>query len=671
MQIGQKYKAHKDNVVDIFNIYKDKRGNENDGVDINFLEQRIKSLKDGKYTLAVAGEVKAGKSTFINALLGAEILPADVLQATSAVIEIFKSKNSYLKVKFANGEDEIVYDDIKTDEAKERLSEICSVKDEYREIPTTILNEIIIKSAGNVEVTENLIDELNQKARINLNYQNSKNTIQKYIEENSLKNIPINIEFGYPFKWNFDEFRIVDTPGVNAVGGIQDISFKYLENANAILFAKSINSIESESFKEFVNSKISKRSKDTLFLVLTHAGLHFGEVERLHNEAIRLYENIIPKERILAVDSILSLIYTDLKNGLSLEQIEEIEENKKSKPKSQIIPFFERKANKKNINIKDYFGDCSGFKEMYESIDDFSTKAPMLQLEEIIIIIKNGYNTLYEQYKGNINLLNIKQRNPQEFEQEILRILKALSEYQNLLLVTNNEIEQKYEGRDSIIYNEIERLKLIYPEKITHSKNIEDARKNLTNANNEIDKFLKNFSADIKAEFSNKFEEIGREFKAKYKITLPKVDFSSIENEAKKNAYKNKDIFDEREADFWDFLTFGITRIFRDNRIFNRTERVYDALKHLDAYRNGCNRKFYAITNNLVEISKQFIKQFLVNFDNEINKVIDVRKEELENERTKKQTNQEIIDEIENIKSKKKEIEPQITRITELKENLL
>jgi ribosome biogenesis GTPase A len=96
--IGKQYKAHKDNVIDLFGEYKTTRGNLNDGVDINFLESRIDSLKKGKFTLAVAGEVKAGKSTFINALLGAEILPSDVLQASSAIVEIFKSENTFLKV---------------------------------------------------------------------------------------------------------------------------------------------------------------------------------------------------------------------------------------------------------------------------------------------------------------------------------------------------------------------------------------------------------------------------------------------------------------------------------------------------------------------------------------------------------------------------------------------
>ena len=76
--IGKQYKAHKDNVIDLYNNYKIKRADLDDGIDIKFLGSRIESLRKGKFMLTVAGEVEAGKSTFINALLGAEILPSDV-----------------------------------------------------------------------------------------------------------------------------------------------------------------------------------------------------------------------------------------------------------------------------------------------------------------------------------------------------------------------------------------------------------------------------------------------------------------------------------------------------------------------------------------------------------------------------------------------------------------
>ena len=47
-----------------------------------------KKLASNQLHLAVLGQMKRGKSSFINALLGAEILPTGVLPVTSVITEI-------------------------------------------------------------------------------------------------------------------------------------------------------------------------------------------------------------------------------------------------------------------------------------------------------------------------------------------------------------------------------------------------------------------------------------------------------------------------------------------------------------------------------------------------------------------------------------------------------
>jgi GTPase Era involved in 16S rRNA processing len=51
----------------------------------------------------IAGESKSGKSTFINAYLGVELLPMDVKQCTSAIIEIKNGEEFYVMATYANG----------------------------------------------------------------------------------------------------------------------------------------------------------------------------------------------------------------------------------------------------------------------------------------------------------------------------------------------------------------------------------------------------------------------------------------------------------------------------------------------------------------------------------------------------------------------------------------
>src|SRR5271157_6288687 len=73
------------------------------------LSDRIRGLKNGKFALAVVGEVNAGKSTFINALLGREVLASSCLQCTSAIVEVIHSEKEYVRVLYADGHEEIVY----------------------------------------------------------------------------------------------------------------------------------------------------------------------------------------------------------------------------------------------------------------------------------------------------------------------------------------------------------------------------------------------------------------------------------------------------------------------------------------------------------------------------------------------------------------------------------
>lgn len=53
--------------------------------------------------VVLMGEVKAGKSTLMNAIAGGEISPTDVLEATAAIIEVFHGASPRATIKYADG----------------------------------------------------------------------------------------------------------------------------------------------------------------------------------------------------------------------------------------------------------------------------------------------------------------------------------------------------------------------------------------------------------------------------------------------------------------------------------------------------------------------------------------------------------------------------------------
>ena len=661
--IGKQYKAHKINVIDIFDNYKNKRGDLDDGIDVKFLENRVESLKNGKFTLAVAGEVKAGKSTFINALLGAEILPSDVLQASSAIVEIFKSERSFLKVKYANGGEEIVYDDPKNpdaDGANKRLREICKINDNYREIPTTLIDDCIIESNSELEVDSTLIESLEKQSGENLH--DKQDVIKKYIAERTKDKIPIEIEYGYPLKWDFDELRIVDSPGVNATGGVQDVSFRFFEEANAILFIHPIKPIESESFRKFVNSVISNRSKETLFLILTHAGLYSNdEVERLRVEAGRLYKDVISENRILVVDSLLKLIHSDLDNGVTIQEI------RKSENKKKILSSYREQAEDEGRELIDVVYESSRFAKMFTAIDDFSMKAPNLQLQEILEKIKSGYEAQENQYIEKAERLEKKKRNPQEFEEEISRINDALEKYKLLMKQTTEDLKSNYSGRHSSWQKDIEVLKAEYPERITGSDSIDRTRKNTIDALNAVQEKVDNFSRELTRNLDAVLKNTGKEFKEEYQITTPKVDLKALEEKAKKSAYKEEEIYEERKHSIWKFWKW-FDRSYQENT--GRTKNVFNDTQYLNSYKTECNEEFYKIVNDLPNKSNDVLDLYLKLFSQEMNSVINDRQKALEEEKQKKQSNEEIILEINDLYRKKKAIQEPKSKCIEVLGNI-
>ena len=114
--------------------------------DNEILEKEYKKIKNGKFTLMIAGEAKSGKSTFINAFLGKEILPTDVKQCTSSIIKIKYGENLSLILKYMN-ESKIITD---FETIKRKLKEKASVNEEYRSLPVFLMNEFILRNQNSI-----------------------------------------------------------------------------------------------------------------------------------------------------------------------------------------------------------------------------------------------------------------------------------------------------------------------------------------------------------------------------------------------------------------------------------------------------------------------------------------------------------------------------------------
>lgn len=165
---------------------------------------------------------------------------------------------------------------------------------------------------------------------------------------------------------------------------------------------------------------------------------------------------------------------------------------------------------------------------------------------------------------------------------------------------------------------------------------------------------------------------IGEEFKQDNKITLPRIDLDSIENQTKQQSFRVEDEYETRYKEWYEDGGWLPWNWGRDNsyRVKVGEKKVFDKEEHLKSFKTTCNEQFYELINGLPQQSKNLLDTYLKLFSNSVNKAINDRQAALQNELKKKESNEELIAKITDLR-KKKELLPQDTqRINEVLEDL-
>jgi len=547
------------------------RGPTDDGVDVEILKHRVESLERGKYRLAVVGETKAGKSTLINALLGERILATDVLQSSSAIVEIFKSDDKYLEVQFADGHTETVRDDPSTpdvDEAFEFLRKAGSLQDKFRAIPTTLIDTFIVD--GRMGPGHPIpIQELEAASRLRL--AGKSEVIEEYVRGRTLDKIPVEIRFGFPLKYAFDEFRIVDSPGVNALGGVQDKAYAYIHQANAVLFVHSIETpVESCSFHEFVTQTLSERAKETLFLILSKSGFRSEiEIEEKVAEAGNQFADEFNREHILHVDSMLKMVADDLVGFDSVGDLKlhYVERKKQFEQRYKVercqewreeAVCFDTKLRLLNVTLDSLepflardvvlakLRESSNYERMERAIEEFAGRAPEQQLVEILRVLMHGYENLRGYYEQQVELLERRRVDPQEFERRIVEIEGVLGEYHCGASELTSENHSNHTELIRKTNTELRSLHSMCVQRIGDAQSQYAVRKVVVDFNDECSRMAAVFSATVRSRLADQLRRLGAKLESRYSVTVLVVDLDGIADSARKEADR---WFDNRVAE--------------------------------------------------------------------------------------------------------------------------
>lgn len=188
--------------------------------------QAIDMLKQEQFHMVVVGEFSRGKSTFVNALLGQQILPVSKSPTTAIISKIVYGDKPEFILHYKNGQPSKMV----------TLEEFSGLK------------------APKEGILSGLRDKLQR--------------VQIFHEQEQLEEIAY-ASVKYPLAFCKEQVELVDTPGTNDLNtGRIEITYRYLDQADALIMLLAADQALSKSEAEFLKERILKKKIQDIFFII-------------------------------------------------------------------------------------------------------------------------------------------------------------------------------------------------------------------------------------------------------------------------------------------------------------------------------------------------------------------------------------------------------------------
>lgn len=671
------YKKAKEDVLQCYSEFLDilsKIDFPKDDTSLQALKSQATKIQEDKFCLMIAGEAKSGKSTFINAYLGTEILPMDVRQCTSSVVEIKYGKEFVLYATYADGRSKKI---IGEKDIARFLAENASIDDEYRDIPITIINNEIIVKYKNKSIPKQIISDLLDGVESENIHRLSKEEYNKKIKDYIRKTQPkwekivTKIDIEYPFKDNdMRGIRIIDSPGVNAAGRVGDITAKYIESADAIMFLRPITgvAIEANSFKEFLESKSVDRNKNAMFLILTRAASESEDtIERAYEEFVNMFgiqkndnRHGIVKEQIISVDSKAKLYYNIFKEMPTLEiknKIKSMNSEKKIEPFLKLA-WFDSEGEKESFLLE--LKHISNFNTIDQSLNKFGRKAQFIALSEFLGRMLKVYTKISVSLHEKIANYKLKAKDPNKLILKIRQTEAELIDIENRMTEKVEDIDFKYSSslKKGLIAQRAEEVMEQY------KKNIEEIEGTSNSAIEQLEK-LSFRQVDILIEFEEDLQKkVVSECNEALKVALSDsntIEYASLEPDFSKELVDK--IKNDMKSESYESYTYTTGVTFKETH----TGSSFSQNKYYKLVKTSIMERIESIKEQAIRDLRSFVSHAVTAYTKELVKNADEKRKELRKVREDKKTADEIIVIISNLEETLSSIEPRKKIISELK----
>lgn len=534
------------------------------------------NLEANKFLLAVVGKVKAGKSTFINALLAQDILPTDSLQATAAIIEISYSKTPFLRVTYANGHTEEVSTNGADDSLEPliaKLQEVASIAPDQRDIPIAQLNDFIIDHHVSGTAWEE--DELSAFIDVDLPkilnqspgdwQQKSRDYLAAHQDG---QDVAKTVEVGYPTNYRFKHFRIVDTPGICAKGGFDLRTHAFLSKADAVIYLHKEEPSE-DSLHNNLARVIPEKVKEHLHLVFTHRSTRSDEDNKeFLKEAVRSCPSI-PESQIFLVDSLTDRAlqsFYDLKNWEDIAAFRKTDSKTHKELRKVTASAFEEAEGNRSV-LLDLLEVQSSMRSLKEAVLRFSEESLKIQINTLLDAICRLYAEIESEEASKRDIHGQMLKDPQQFSAEMARYKNQMDELEAEAKKRMRNIRVKFDLANNQRGEFGRKLQTIIDntEAEVRGKDfqLEDTAKSaddfLQKIQHDIDDKLDDLVTRIKRAFKDEVESMEIDLDQQFDPTVPKIALNEILEEVTIKATEKK------------------TRKLKRNGFVNRVKRFFRA----------------------------------------------------------------------------------------------
>ncbi|RXJ02223.1 hypothetical protein DS745_07485 [Anaerobacillus alkaliphilus] len=254
---------------------------------LQFLIENKMQLEKETFMLTIVGEFSRGKSTFINALLGANVLPSKVKPTTAMITKIQYAETPTYSLMFRSPDE-----------------------------PTRVLEEAEFKKMSAPREAD----------------EDDPEDVQRFQEEMIIFKEISMAEIGYPNHFCEAGIEIYDTPGTNDIDvAREEITFTFVPKSDAVIFVLSATTPFGASEMEFLKERILNEHINKVFFVINFKDRleNTEKQEKVLNYIREKLEALLPNPKLYLVSSYDALT------------IRRLEKNEQFRIKSQVFKAIE------------------------------------------------------------------------------------------------------------------------------------------------------------------------------------------------------------------------------------------------------------------------------------------------------------------------------------------